>query len=356
VYQDEFVNWLENNVNTNYPSGHSPLFYQLDNEPDYWAGTHANIQTGALTYADLMKKSLDAAAAIKAHSPDTKTFGPTMGGWYGQVALQGAPDGNGQNFIDFYLKSFADADASSGTRTLDVLDVHWYPEASSTSDPHGPGVDNDQTDAATVAARVQTTRSLWDPDYTENSWITKDAASGPIDLLDRLQKSIDSNYPGTRISITEYYYGGGDDISGALAEADALGAFAQKNLFAASLWSLTSGGGTDSYIHAAMSLFLTHFGDTSLDADSSNKDQASVWASRFSTDADQLAVVAINKTTGALNAKVTLSYARPLGTATAYVLTAGSTTPAQKSVTVSSTNAFLYAMPAMSVSLILLTK
>ena len=60
---------------------------------------------------------------------------------------------------------------SAGRRLVDVLDLHWYPEA------RGGGVRITEADAsaAVAAARVQAPRSLWDPGYAETSWISVDA-------------------------------------------------------------------------------------------------------------------------------------------------------------------------------------
>ena len=46
-----------------------------------------------------------------------------------------------------------------------------------------------------------------------SSWIT-DVIGHPIALIPYLRGKIDARYPGTRISISEYYYGGGDHVIG----------------------------------------------------------------------------------------------------------------------------------------------
>ncbi len=357
VYADEMVHWLESTAATKYPSGHAQLFYGIDNEPDDWAGTHANTQQSAVTYAQLLGDSTTAAAMIKQQAPESLVFGPTLGGWYGYSSLAGAPDAAGRDFVNTYLDTFATADGKSKTRTLDVLDLHWYPQESvDPTSTHGATVDGDSTAAAYVKVRVQTTRSLWDPNYVENSWISgpNDVDVGAIDLLDREQANIAAHYPGTKLAITEYYYGGGNDISGAIAQADALGAFGRKNLFAGAMWH--EGGTNDQYIDAAFGLYLAHFGDVSMSASSSDVAKATVWASTFSDGSGKVAVVAINKTGGVLKAGITLELNETLSGGTVYVLTSKSTTPTSSAVTLSATNAIDYAMPAMSVSLLVLDK
>src|SRR4029078_11004530 len=126
------------------------------------------------------------------------------------------------------------AEAHAHRRLLDVLDLHWYPEAT------GAGVRITEASAAPAVAqaRVQAPRSLWDPSYVETSWIAQDAGVGAIRLLPRLREKIAAHYPGTPVAITEYNYGGGGDGSGALAEADVLGIFGREGVFAAALWDL----------------------------------------------------------------------------------------------------------------------
>jgi mannan endo-1,4-beta-mannosidase len=48
-----------------------------------------------------------------------------------------------------------------------------------------------------------------------------------------IPKSVDTYYPDTKISITEYNYGGENHISGGLAMADVLGIYGKDNVFCA---------------------------------------------------------------------------------------------------------------------------
>jgi hypothetical protein len=146
----------------------------------------------------------------------------------------------------------------------------------------------------------------------------------PIKLLPRLQSKIDAEFPGTKISITEYENGGDNHIAGTIAEADNLGIFGSQGVFAATMWPL----GTCPYILAGFRAFrgfdgaTASFGDTSLEATSSNVQNVSVYASSDSTKAGRIVFVAINRSTSpqvtAING-MTLS-----GTASVYQMTASS--------------------------------
>jgi hypothetical protein len=165
VYQDEFVSWLK----ATYPG--SNVIISLDNEPDLWASTHPEVHPAPATYAEMIQRTVAFASAIKAVWPDRLLTGWVSYGWSGYDSLQNAPDAAGKGeFIDYYLQQMRAAQASAGRRLIDVLDLHWYPEATGTS---GARITGTSTASDVVQARVQAPRSLWDPSYTENSWIAQ---------------------------------------------------------------------------------------------------------------------------------------------------------------------------------------
>ncbi len=348
VYQEELVHWAEETFD-------GTVFYSLDNEPDLWDHTHARIRTSQLTYAELVDRSVEYATAIRATAPDAKIFGPVHYGWQGMIDLQSAPDASG-TFVDHYLAAMREASDEAGARLLDVLDVHWYPEARG----GGVRITGDDASDAVAAARVQAPRSLWDPDYVEDSWIARDGAGGAIALLPWLREKIDAGYAGTRIAITEYYYGGGDHVSGGIAQADVLGIFGREGLFAATLWHL--GATDDRFIHGAFALYRDYdgsggrFGDLSVEALTDDIDSSAVYASVDSSGTDRVVLVAINRTGGELGAGIAVTHATELTTAAVYQLTAASPDPAAAgTLDAVATNAFRYDMPPLSASVLILT-
>ena len=292
VYQDEFVWWLEKTFKSR--SAKTPIFYALDNEPDIWNGTHARIWPNKPSYDDIVKNSTDFGSAIKSVAPKALIFGPVNYGWEGMRTFQGAPDSAAKgNFLDYYLEAMKSVEKQAGHRILDVLDLHWYTEAQA----GGKRITNDDVDAEQQKVRVQSTRGLWDPTYKEPSWVQQSLGDEPVRFIPRMQEKIEKHYPGTKLAITEYNYGGAHDISGTIAEADALGLFGQYNIFAASVW-----GGTDkgSFINTGFDLFCNydgkggHFGDQALKAGSSDVSKVSIYASKNS--AGKLTLVVINRT------------------------------------------------------------
>jgi hypothetical protein len=353
VYQDEFVNW----VKSKYPHGHTdparPIFYCLDNEPDLWSGTHAEVHPKPATYAEMVEKTIAYARAIKAVQPSALVFGPVNYGWQGFVRLQNAPDAKNRDFQEVYLKALAQAEKDHGKRLLDVLDVHWYPEAQGGK----VRVTAQNSTPAVVAARLQAPRSLWDPTYRESSWITRDALRAPIKLLPRLWDKIARNYPGTKLAVTEYNYGGGNHISGGIAQADVLGIFGREGVFAACHWPLA---GKEPYIAAAFRMYRDFdgkggtFGDTAVLASTDDVAASSVYASADSAKNPKfLTVVALNKTDQPLRAVLRLAGARAKGQAEVYQLTADGPEPRPAGkLVVPAEGQVSYTMPPLSVTTI----
>ena len=122
-----------------------------------------------------------------------------------------------------------------------------------------------------------------------------------------MKEKIAAHYPGTRLAITEYHYGGGDHISGGLAQADVLGILGREDVFAAALWDMPGGA---RFIDAAFLAFTDYdgrgarFGDTSVSATTSNLASSSVYASVDEGRAARVVVVALNKTPGPLAAEL----------------------------------------------------
>ena len=374
VYQDEFVNWME----TTYPgrSTHptAPLMYSLDNEPDIWYVTHREVLSDSLdnpnlqrrqTYTGFIDTTIAYARAIKAVAPNALIFGPAVATYTGVANLGRYPLPDPvygtQQFYDVYLDKLRAAEATYGKRLIDVLDTHYYPAIGT----RGGEITNDYAtqDSATIWARVNGPRSLWDATFNEHSWVNNYLGE-PIRLLPRLRAKIDAHYPGTKIAITEYYFGRGGDISGGVAQADVLGIFGREGVFAAAFWPIAGvysppylgdGQKAYAYVFGAFRMFRNYdgnggrFGDTGLPSTTTNHEMTSVYASR--DDAGNVVVVAINKTQTTKIAHIVLAGSTPRTTAKVYTLTAGSASPSHKpDLPVTAGTTLDYTMPALSVT------
>jgi Glycoside hydrolase family 44 len=330
VYMDEFLWSLDQKFAGQSIFGLTPttqhVFAQLDNEPELWNSTHLEVQgPHPITSDSYIAKTISLARALKDPFPDLVIFGPVhfgFGGIYNwQGELSATPSGSNW-FPDKYLPAIKTASAAYGKPLVDVYDFHWYPEATDGSGHRITTLTSATLTDAQVQAIVQSPRSLWDTTYTESSWITG-ALGGPIYILGRLQSRIAAENPGMRLSITEYNNGGSQHIAGAIAQADNLGIFGAQGLFAANLWPLNS---DEPYILAGFRAFRdfdgahSSFGDTSVQATSSNPQTVAAYASTDSTKPGRVILVAINRST---SAQVTAIDGQPLsGTAHLYQMTA----------------------------------
>jgi hypothetical protein len=287
VFQDEFVHYLK------LRAGPAKIAFSLDNEPELWASTHAEVHPRPVTYAELWERNQRFAQAIKRVWPSAEVLGLVSYGWNGYVSLQNAPDAHGRDLLDWYLEQAKNA-AGDGKRLIDYLDLHWYPEAQA----NGTRISETSITPDVVTARVQAPRSLWDPTYDENSWV-HDFVGAPIDLLHRLSSKIAAHYPGTKISISEWNYGAGHHISGAIATADVLGIFGREGVGMATLWPLSS---NESFTYAALRAFRNYdgkggaFGDVSVRAATSDVSSVTAYASLKAGAADRVVVFAIKNT------------------------------------------------------------
>ncbi|MEZ5278434.1 MAG: glycoside hydrolase family 44 protein [Opitutaceae bacterium] len=306
VYLDEEVNFLVHTYGTASEGG--VFAYSLDNEPALWPHTHPRIHPQTPTVKEIVDIGADCAAMVKELDPDALIFGPALYGWGAFEDFQSAPDWSTFSdtydwFISAYLGEMNQRSVAAGRRLLDVLDIHYYPEASVVSGTDGSGGDvytrvtDHQSDFEPLTqARLQAPRSLWDPGYTEESWITQWRTQGPIQLLPRVFGSINTHYPDTGLSISEYDFGGRQNYSGGLAQADVLGIFGSYGVFAACYW-----GEVDGFIIPAFQLFRDYdgnggtFGDISVPAVGPDAAAYSIYASIDRTS-QTVHLVLINKT------------------------------------------------------------
>ncbi|HEY4232021.1 MAG TPA: glycoside hydrolase family 44 protein [Lacipirellulaceae bacterium] len=399
VFTDEYVNWVES-----HKAAGQQIFYDLDNEPGLWGEplpanwkpgvpspcppcngtggtphspegrTHGEVHPYAPSYAELKNDTIAHAGAIKDVNPNAMVFGGVGYGWNDFTSLQGGatdpahpvlphPGGNQTGemlYYDYLLQQVHAAELSQGRKLMDVLDLHWYPEAT------GGGVRITDTSAnpsqALIDARVQAPRSLWDPSYTETSWITQYSTLGPIKLLPRVQQDINDFDPDTKVAISEYDYGGTNHISGGIAEADALGIFGQQGIFAANFWPVDTNANSQ-YASGGFKMFLNYngtggkFGDTSIGAAVGNGEIAnsSVYASLDSTNPNRMLVMAINRTGADKTAAISLTYDRVFDHAEVYQLKDGNPNPVRMAdIGLDQLNAFDYLMPKYSVTTLVL--
>ena len=265
------------------------------NEPMLWHVTHRDVHPDPTSSRELRDRFVAMARAIKAAAPEIQIAGPELWGWpaYFDSALDAGRHDHadrrvrgGADFLPWFLQELRAEEQRGGTRLLDYVSVHFYPQA--------PNVFSTAADLEATRLRIESVRSLWDADYHDPSWINSRVA-----LLPRLQRWTAENYSGTRIALAEYNWGGEDDISGGLALAEILGVLGREGADAACYWTSPPEG---SFVAAAYQLYRNTdghgaaFGGEALDAKwaGAAAGDVSVFAARDRA-ANVVSVICVNK-------------------------------------------------------------
>jgi hypothetical protein len=273
----------------------------MDNEPALWNSTHRDVHPQPLSYDELWTRTLDYASVAKARDPAAQVLGPESWGWceYFWSAVDGCSNGSdraahgGLGLLEWYLAQVRANELATGVRKVDVLDVHYYPQA-------GTALNDDE---GLAARRLRTVKSLYDSTYVDESWIGQ-----PVRLIPRLRQMIAARCPGLGIGISEYNFGGDDGISSALAQGEALAVFGREGVTLATRWVAPANG---SRVQDAFRMYLDYDGagsrvlGTSVRAVSSKVDSVGAYAIDGSDG--RLFVLLFNKHTAGETAQLALA-------------------------------------------------
>jgi len=239
---------------------------------------------------------------VKSNDPNALVCGPEEWGWNGYLysgydqQWSGAHDdytpadypdrkaNGGWDYMPWLLNQFHQFSTTNHQRLLDYFTVHCYPQEGSVS--------GNAVDSATELLRNESTRVFWDTNYVDPSWI-----DNIIMLIPRMKNWVATNYPGTKIGITEYNWGAEPYINGATAQADILGIFGSQGLDLATRWT-TPATNTPTYL--AMKMYRNYdgnkstFGDTSILTVVPNPDNLSAFGAVRTSDGAMTFMV-INK-------------------------------------------------------------
>jgi hypothetical protein len=290
-------------------------YYSLDNEPGLWSFDHWDVHPTGATYDEVWGKMAELGAIIRAKDSAAVITGGEEWGWSGYfmsgLDMEGGSadrDAHGDKaWYDWMLDQAKAYEVQHGVRVLDVLTVHYYPQSGEFwSGDTSPEMQN---------LRNRSTRSLWDPNYQDESWIQDTQPDdGHVRLIPRLKEWVANHYPGTQIGITEYNWGDIDHINGATTQADILGIFGREGLDMAVRWEAPD---VNSFIGKAFRMYRNYdgagakFGETSVSSSAPNVDEVSAFAARRTSD-NALTVMLIAKTlTGDTPATVSLANFTP---------------------------------------------
>jgi hypothetical protein len=309
VYNDEYLAYMVNRHGQSNDRNGGITGYIIGSAPEKMKDTFRVISMPDLTASTLNARTIEAARTVKYIDPSAVVLAPGIQNLEGYINLQNPVDFEAHSeeyswYIDYFLDSFKKASDSSRERLLDSLDLHFYTEAV-TDD--GKSVLASES-AAANAARIEAPRLFYDSSYIESSKaaVTYKAYTP---LLPTLQASIRMYYPGTKLSFSEYSFGGGGDVSGGIAVADTIGIFGKNLIYMAALSPSkaeyyakngVSPVNRYDYEYAGLKIYTDYddngssFEPTSVYAGSSGM-SASVYASTGTIDDSKLTLLYINK-------------------------------------------------------------
>ncbi|HEX7152954.1 MAG TPA: glycoside hydrolase family 44 protein [Thermoanaerobaculia bacterium] len=302
-------------------------YYIMDNEPSIWFSTHRDVHPQGASMDEVFTKMRDYSAMVKSLDPNALVAGPEEWGWSGyfwsgsdlqwsetHCCLGDAPDrvAHGRmDYVPWLLSAFHNDEQQRGRRLLDIFTLHYYPQ----------GINNrwdiqeyqyGEGGAEVMQLRNRSTRSLWDRNYIDASWIQDN-----VRLIPRMKEWVDRYYPLTPVGLTEYSWGSDPWPNGGTAQADIFGILGRENIDLATRWVTPS---TNSPAYSAMKIYRNYdgnkstFGDISVRATVPNPDNVAAFAALRSSD-KAMTVMLINKQlTATAQTTVNLAGFTPVGT------------------------------------------
>jgi hypothetical protein len=355
-----WVNYLVNKFGPGNPNGGNGTgvsIYDLDNEPTWWDANDMDVHPIPFTYDEVTNGGIGTALAIKTEDPTAQVSGPIIDFWwayfYSKKDIEagwstgpcfepwsGPADRTahgGTPMVEYYLQQFAQAQTTYGIRLLDYVDLHTY--FAGTYNNKSVAFDT-AGDTGEQQVRLNSTRALWDPSYTDPNFpqpnYTTDAnftanCATPLQapqLIPMMRNWVAKDYPGTKLAIDEYNWGGMESISGALAQADILGIFGREGLDLGTMWPTSDPSGQVPGM-MAFAMYRNYdgnnstFGDTALASTSmaSGADAEGTLAGYGALRSSDKAVtiMVINKTYGDLTETLSVANLNPNGPAQSYL-------------------------------------
>jgi hypothetical protein len=213
-------------------------FYDMDNEPEIWDGSHMDVHPNHPGYTELSNLFVTEANALKNWDAQAVRFGPITCCW--NFLWTAGPSGDDKNahagidYAPWWLNQVNWLDQINGTRSLDVFDIHAY---------FGDNIDNSGYTNPQLRAEVaKYVRTYWDPAYYNSGddadWITTTQPNrGVTFLIPRLKALVNATYPSTPLSFTEWESFFDEwEFATALSDADAFGVMGREGLSFSTRW------------------------------------------------------------------------------------------------------------------------
>jgi hypothetical protein len=260
------------------------LYWNMDNEPEIWSGTHDDVYPKQPPVEDFMRVYFEVAKQARARFPRIKLVGPVPANewqWYNWDNNRIAVGGRYYVWLEYFIKRVADEQKASGIRLLDVLDIHFYPG---------------ETKPADI---VQLHRVWFDKtyNYPGANGVKRLGSSGWDNsirkeyIFARCRQWLDQYLGqdhGVTLSVTEMGIEGDNPNVTAIWYASTLGVFANEGVEIFTPWSWKVG------MWEVLHLFSRYNQPTRVQAASDHEDLVSAYAS-ISPDSNDMTIMLVNR-------------------------------------------------------------
>jgi hypothetical protein len=257
-------------------------YWNMDNEPEIWSGTHDDVCPVQPSVETFMQKYFDVAIKAREMYPEIKLVGPVPCNewqWYNWDNERIRDGHDYYVWLEYFIKRIGEEQQAVGVRLLDVLDIHFYPSATNPSDIvqlHRVWFDTtyDYPGANGVKRLGQWG---WDNSITREYIFTR--------CRDWLEQYIGPEH-GVTLGVTEMGIKGNNPNVTAVWYASTLGVFADEGVELFTPWTWKVG------MWEVMHLFSQYCRPIRIFSESSDEETVSAYAS-ISEDMDEITLIIV---------------------------------------------------------------
>jgi hypothetical protein len=259
------------------------LYWNMDNEPDIWNGTHDDVMSILIPASEFMDRFIKVAKKARALFPEIKICGPVTTSewqWYKWGNEGITIGGKYYCWLEYYIKRLADEQKASGIRLLDVVDLHNYPYAPSDFDAlqlHRMYYDKNYIYPG--ANGVKTINGGWDNSQTKEYIFQR--------INDWLTQYFGENH-GITLGISEWGPSGNNPNVCSVVYGSALGTFANNGVELFSPWNWETG------MWETLHLYSRYAKKYSVSSTSSAENTVSAYTT-VNGSADSMTVIIVNR-------------------------------------------------------------
>jgi len=261
------------------------LYWNMDNEPEIWSGTHDDVYPKQPSVEAFMQAYFAVAKKARDRFPHIKLAGPIACNewqWYNWAndRIKGA-DGRYYCWLEYFIKRIGEEQRACGLLLLDVLDVHFYPgEASSADIVHLHRVWFDTTYNYPGANGVKRLGTWgWDNSITKEYIFTR--------CRHWLDTYLGRNH-GVVLGVSEMGIQGDNPNVTAVWYASTLGVFADEGVELFTPWTWKTG------MWEVLHLFSRYCREIRVQSSSDHEETVSAYAS-ISADVNAMTIILVNR-------------------------------------------------------------